>query len=262
LVESTTQSRDSKVFGLVQDDPAPPVAREGWPIVAGFALVSVLASLAAFRWLGPIGLAAVGGLCGALTLWCIWFFRDPHRKIPGAPFVVVSPADGVVVSIGEAPPPQELSLPAEAGGAKMTRVCVFMNVFNVHVNRMPVAGTILGAHYRPGKFFNASLDKASEHNERSSLSVRTPSGQVLAVVQIAGLIARRIVSKVAPGDTLRVGQRYGLIRFGSRVDVYVPPGSTIAATLGQKTVAGETIIAHLPAGREDGTDRRGDAARA
>ena len=128
----------------------------------------------------------------------------------------------------------------------MIRICIFMNVFNVHVNRTPVAPAITGDNYRPGKFFNASLDKASEHNERSSLALRTPSGHSLAVVQIAGLIARRIVSKVKVGDTLRAGQRYGLIRFGSRVDVYLPQGSVPSVTLTQKTVAGETVIARLP----------------
>jgi phosphatidylserine decarboxylase len=157
--------------------------------------------------------------------------------------LVISPADGVVVSVGPAAPPQELT--ADGLAPEMARVCVFMNVFNVHVNRSPVGGTVVGAHYRPGKFFNASLDKASEHNERSSLAIRTGGGQVLAVVQIAGLIARRIVSKVKVGDTRRAGQRYGLIRFGSRVDVYLPAGSEVLVRLGQVTVAGETVLARL-----------------
>jgi phosphatidylserine decarboxylase len=247
---------------IVPDDASPIIAREGWPIVAVFAIVSILLSAGAFRWFGPAGLAGAGAVCGALTLWCVWFFRDPPRRIPGEPGLVISPADGVVVSIGPAAPPAELAMGAEGGGEVMTRVCVFMNVFNVHVNRMPVAGTIVGVHYRPGKFFNASLDKASEHNERSSLTVRTSSGHVLAVVQIAGLVARRIISRVHAGDSLRVGQRYGLIRFGSRVDVYVPAGSVVAATLGQTTIAGETVIARLPSGRESTPDQRRDGVRA
>ncbi len=241
---TTTPTPALALSSSPKDDPAPPIAREGWPIVAVFELVSALASAGGMYWLGVPGLVVVGGICLVLTLWCLWFFRDPPRKTPGDPGAVISPADGVVVSIGPATPPPELELWASQTSG-MQRICIFMNVFNVHVNRSPVAGVITGAHYRPGKFFNASLDKASEHNERSSLAVRTADGQTLAVVQIAGLIARRIVSKVKPGDTLRAGQRYGLIRFGSRVDVYLPEGAVPGVALGQKTVAGETVIATL-----------------
>jgi phosphatidylserine decarboxylase len=227
------------------DDAAPPIAREGWPIVAAFVLLGALISGGAYFWLGIPGLVVVGAVAAALTLWCLWFFRDPPRKTPADPSLVISPADGVVVSIAPAAPPPELELWASQTEG-VQRVCIFMNVFNVHVNRSPVAGVITSAHYRPGKFFNASLDKASEFNERSSLAVRTVDGHVVAFVQIAGLIARRIVSKVKPGDHLRAGQRYGLIRFGSRVDVYLPKGSALSVTVGQKAVAGETVIASLP----------------
>jgi phosphatidylserine decarboxylase len=156
---------------------------------------------------------------------------------------VIAPADGVVVSVSPAPPPPELAIPEPSP----RRVCIFMNVFNVHVNRAPVAGTVSVAQYREGKFFNAALDKASEQNERFSIALRTSTGHVIGAVQIAGLVARRIVRKVKAGDPLRAGQRYGLIRFGSRVDVYIPAGSEVLVQLGQVTKAGETVIARLPA---------------
>jgi phosphatidylserine decarboxylase len=228
-----------------RDDAAPPIAREGWPIVAAFILLGAIISGGAYAWLGIAGLVPVAAVATVLSLWCLWFFRDPPRQTPADPSLIISPADGVVVSVGPATPPPELDLWASQTEG-MQRVCIFMNVFNVHVNRSPVGGIITAAHYRPGKFFNASLDKASEFNERSSLAVRTPEGQLVAFVQIAGLIARRIVSKVKPGDHLRAGQRYGLIRFGSRVDVYLPKGSAPSVSVGQKAVAGETVIATLP----------------
>jgi phosphatidylserine decarboxylase len=177
-----------------------------------------------------------------LTLWCLWFFRDPERRTPADSSLVIAPADGVVVMVSPANPPQELGIP----GQGLQRVCIFMNVFNVHVNRAPAAGVITAAAYREGKFFNASLDKASELNERFSVAMRTGSGHLIGFVQIAGLVARRIVRKVKPGDSLRAGQRYGLIRFGSRVDVYLPAGSEVLVKLGQATLAGETPIARLP----------------
>jgi phosphatidylserine decarboxylase len=188
----------------------------------------------------------VGVLCVLLTLWCLWFFRDPPRRTPVEAGLVIAPADGVVCMVSPALPPPELDLWASQSEG-VQRICIFMNVFNVHVNRAPVAGVITSAHYRPGKFFNAALDKASDLNERSSLAIRTAAGHTVAFVQIAGLIARRIVCKVKPGDTLRAGQRYGLIRFGSRVDVYLPKGSVVNVEVGQATVAGETVIAKLPA---------------
>jgi phosphatidylserine decarboxylase len=203
------------------------------------------AGLAALAWyFGGTGVGvAVAGIGLVLTLWCLWFFRDPARHAPADPGLVIAPADGVVVSVSPATPPPELGLTEPSP----QRVCIFMNVFNVHVNRAPVAGTITAAQYREGKFFNASLDKASEFNERFSIALRTPAGHVVGAVQIAGLVARRIVRKVKPGDSLRAGQRYGLIRFGSRVDVYIPAGSQVQVKLGQVTKAGETVIAQLPA---------------
>ncbi len=228
-------------LSILHDDPSPIIAREGWPIVAVFVLIGGVASAAAWHFAGaPVG-AVVGGIGLVLTLWCLWFFRDPARRTPSDASLVIAPADGVVVSVSPADPPGELGIP----GQGLQRVCIFMNVFNVHVNRAPAAGVITAAAYREGKFFNASLDKASEQNERFSVAMRTESGHAIGCVQIAGLVARRIVRKVKPGDTMRAGQRYGLIRFGSRVDVYLPPGSEVLVKLGQATLAGETPIARL-----------------
>jgi phosphatidylserine decarboxylase len=226
------------------DEPSPVIAPEGRPIVIGFVLVGAVVSAAAIWGLYRIGLERVGyviaGVVGLVCLWCLWFFRDPTRKIPAAPGVVVSPADGVVTLLGRARPPSEAGL-ADLG--EMDRVCVFMNVFNVHVNRAPVAGIVEDVHYFKGKFFNASMDKASLDNERMSLVLRTEEGTRLVAVQIAGLVARRIVCRVKAGALLSVGQRFGMIRFGSRVDVYLPEGYVPTVKLGEKTVAGETIIA-------------------
>lgn len=228
---------------VLPDDPAPIIAPEGRPIVLGFFLGGVFVSAVAIGGLYMIGLERfaypVPILALLLTLWCLWFFRDPPRRIPDVPGAFISPADGVVCLVDRAPPPPELGLPAEP----LDRVCVFMNVFNVHVNRAPAPGEVVRVEHRPGAFFNASLDKASEQNERLSLLLRLSDGAALPVVQIAGLVARRIVCRVKPGAHLRAGQRYGLIRFGSRVDVYLPPGSTVEARVGQRAVAGETILA-------------------
>jgi phosphatidylserine decarboxylase len=223
----------------------PIIAREGWPIVAIFILVAGLLTVAFYYLYPPLGyvMAPVGSV---LTLWCLWFFRDPKRTIPQIPGVIVSPADGVICQVSPATPPADLGL-TESATAGMTRVSVFMNVFNVHVNRAPCDCTVTKVAYHPGKFFNASLDKASEHNERNSLSLRCADGTIIACVQIAGLVARRIVLKKKEGDRLLAGQRYGLIRFGSRVDVYLPAGVPSRVSVGQRMVAGETIIAVLPA---------------
>lgn len=226
------------------DEPSPVIAPEGRPIVIGFVVVGAIVSAAAIWGLYRIGLERIGyviaGVVGLICLWCLWFFRDPARKIPAAAGVVVSPADGVVTLLGRARPPAETGM-ADLG--EMDRVCVFMNVFNVHVNRAPVAGVVEEVHYFKGKFFNASMDKASLDNERLSLVMRTASGARLVAVQIAGLVARRIVCRVKAGAALAVGERFGLIRFGSRVDVYLPAGYEPTVKLGDKTVAGETIIA-------------------
>ena len=176
-----------------------------------------------------------------LTLGVYLFFRDPERVPPTDTRAVVSPADGIVCMILQTPIPSAL----EAGNAPVWRVSVFMSVFNVHVNRMPAGGIVTKAHYIPGKFLNASLDKASEDNERHLYLMRTEDGQTLAFVQIAGLIARRILCLVREGQTLTRGERFGLIRFGSRVDVYLPPGVEPVVSVGQIMVAGETPVARL-----------------
>jgi phosphatidylserine decarboxylase len=177
------------------------------------------------------------------TAWCTYFFRDPPRVTPTRSGLVVSPADGVVQMIQPAVPPEELGL----GRQPLTRISVFMNVFDVHVNRTPVSGTVANLAYRPGKFFNASLDKASEFNERQAIRLRLEDGRDLAVVQIAGLVARRIRCDLKQGQAVRTGERFGLIRFGSRLDVYLPEGVSPLVAVGQTTIAGETVIADLAA---------------
>ena len=218
----------------LMDKPAPAIAPEGMPIVIGFVIGSALLTAAA-NWLawwlwgalaGRAAASSVGLVTGAITIWCVWFFRDPHRRIPragksgsgGTP--LISPADGVVCFVGPALPPAELKLP-EQERQGLARVSVFMNVFNVHVNRSPAAGKVERLAYRPGKFFNASFDKASSDNERMSMLLRLADGTGIVCVQIAGLIARRSVCRVREGAVLEPGERDGLIRFGSRVDVYV-----------------------------------------
>lgn len=209
-----------------------PMHPEGIKFVAIFAAVTLL-----LFWLWePLGWLGVG-----LTVWCYYFFRDPKRSVPVNAGLLVSPADGVVSLIERAVPPAELGMGPEA----LVRVSVFMSVFNCHVNRAPVAGRIIAKAYRPGKFLNASLDKASSDNERMSYALELPDGQVIVVVQIAGLVARRIVSFVDDGQGLRTGERIGLIRFGSRVDVYLPAGTDSKVLIGQKVIAGETILAEL-----------------
>ncbi len=209
-----------------------PMHPDGRRFVAIFAAVT----LALFVIAAPLGWIGV-----LLTIWCYYFFRDPERVTPARPGLVVSPADGIVSHVGPAVPPAELGFEA----VPLTRVSVFMSVFDCHVNRMPVAGRITAIAYRPGTFVNASLDKASEDNERNALAIKTESGARLAVVQIAGLVARRILCFAAQGDRLETGQRFGLIRFGSRLDVYLPPGVEPAVAVGQTAIAGETVIADL-----------------
>ena len=208
-----------------------PINRAGWPFIAAFAAGALLLWMAS-DFLGLIGLV--------LTLWCVYFFRDPDRMTPTRPGLIISPADGFVQRIDSAIPPMELDM----GDEPRARVCVFMNVFNVHVNRTPADGIIKRISYRPGKFLNASLDKASEDNERNSYLLELDGGkQDLAFVQIAGLVARRIVCQVSEGQPVAAGQRVGLIRFGSRVDVYLPKGVQPLVIEGQTAIAGETVIA-------------------
>lgn len=211
-----------------------PIHREGWRFLLIFALVT----LGLFLLWQPLGWIGLG-----LTVWCYYFFRDPRRVTPQREGLVISPADGVISLIEPAVPPPELGF----GDTSLTRVSVFMNVFNCHVNRVPVPGRILKIAYRPGKFLNASLDKASEDNERNALAVEMADGRMVAVVQIAGLVARRIVCEVEEGAQLATGDRFGMIRFGSRVDVYLPEGVEPLVCLGQTMIAGETVLADLSA---------------
>ncbi len=209
-----------------------PMHPEGRRFVAIFAVIALVLFLI---WT-PLGWIGVG-----VTVWCYYFFRDPQRTTPSREGLLVSPADGIVSLIEKAVPPAELGMADEA----LTRVSVFMNVFNCHVNRAPIAGEIAAVAYRPGKFLNASLDKASEDNERNSVCIQMNDGRQIAVVQIAGLVARRIVCFVDKGRTLGTGERFGLIRFGSRLDVYLPDGVQPMVSVGQSMVAGETVLADL-----------------
>ncbi len=209
-----------------------PLHPEGWRFVALFALVTLI-----LFWLwSPLGWIGV-----VLTAWCAYFFRDPARVTPAREGLVISPADGVVQMIAQVPPPPELTM----GDAPMTRISVFMNVFNVHVNRIPISGTIVDKAYIPGQFLNASLDKASVFNERNAVRLKMSDGRDIAFVQIAGLVARRIRCDIERNDAVRAGERFGLIRFGSRVDVYLPADVAPLVIVGQTTVAGETVLADL-----------------
>ena len=209
-----------------------PLHREGPKFVAIFAVVSIVLALI-WEPLGVIGLL--------LTVWCYYFFRDPERTVPMDEGQVVSPADGVVSLIEPAVPPTELGL----GEAALTRVSVFMSVFDCHVNRAPVAGEVTATAYRPGKFLSAELDKASEENERNGIVLTMADGTRLGVVQIAGLVARRILCEVEQGAMLDRGDRFGLIRFGSRLDVYLPDGTAPRVAIGQSMISGETVLAVL-----------------
>ena len=215
-----------------------PIHPEGYVFIALFAGVSLVLS-----WIWP----PLGWVGAVLTLWCAYFFRDPARVTPVLDGLVVSPADGIVCSIGNFAPPPELGL----GSEPIQRICVFMNVFDCHVNRAPVTGRISRIAYKPGMFLNADLDKASEDNERNGLVIDSPLGR-FGVVQIAGLVARRIVSFVQEGQSLGVGERFGLIRFGSRVDVYLPAGARVLVGIGSRAVAGETVLADY---RDSGSER-------
>lgn len=209
-----------------------PVHRAGWPFVLLFFAVAVVLG---FLWKPLFWLGLVA------TAWCAFFFRDPPRVTPLAPGLVVSPADGIVQSVSPRRPPAELGL----GDRPLPCVSVFMNIFDVHVNRTPVPGRVVRRIYRPGRFLNASLDKASEDNERLSFELQEPGGRRIGLVQIAGLVARRIVAFVPEGSELQPGDRVGLIRFGSRCDVYLPDGVVPQVCVGQRAIAGETVIARL-----------------
>jgi len=203
---------------------------EGWKFATIFFVVSILLSFIS------ITVSVVGYL---LTLFTLWFFRDPKRNTPIDTNLIISSADGKVCLLDEAYPPAEVSINQE----KMKRICVFMNVFNVHINRSPVSGTVKDIIYKEGQFLNASLDKASEKNERSSLIITSDNGAEIVVVQIAGLIARRILGFVSNNHNLHQGERFGLIRFGSRVDIYMPLDAITKCSIGDKVIAGESVLA-------------------
>jgi len=239
---------------VLPDQPAPIIAREGWPIVAIFVVVGAILTAGA-SWIHPIAGAAVGLVSLVLTVWCLWFFRDPARQIPADPSAVISPADGVICSIGPADALPELQLGESGKG--MLRVCVFMNVFNVHVNRMPLAGTVTRIVHSPGKFLNAAVEKASTENERCAMAIRLADGRVIGCVQIAGLVARRIVCFIREGEEIGVGDRFGLIRFGSRLDVYLPANVRPTIAVGARAIAGETILADVSASAVGATFKTG-----
>ena len=207
-----------------------PLHPEGWKFVAIFAV----ATLVLFWLWEPLGWLGV-----VLTVWCAYFFRDPPRVTPTRAGLVIAPADGVVQLVGPAVPPPELDM----GSDPRPRICIFMNVLNVHINRNPVDGEVVKLAYRPGSFLDASLDKASSENERQSIRLRGADGHDYAVVQIAGLVARRILCQLREGQSVRAGERFGLIRFGSRVDVYLDDGMVPLVIPGQTTVGGETVLA-------------------
>ena len=209
-----------------------PIHADGQKFIA----IGALATLVGFWLWQPLG-----WLLALVTIWIAYFFRDPPRVTPLRDGLVIAPADGKICAIEKVRPPAEMGL----GEAERVRISIFLNVFDVHINRAPVSGTIKRSIYVPGAFVNAALDKASEDNERRSTIIATPAGDEIAVVQIAGWIARRIVTFVNEGQSIGMGQRIGLIRFGSRADVYLPPGKTALVSIGQRAVGGETVLADL-----------------
>jgi len=207
-----------------------PIHPEGYPFIGGFALAAIV-----LLWLWP----PFGWLAVVATLWCVYFFRDPPRVTPVRDDILVAPADGVVSRVADAVPPAELEL----GERPLTRISIFMSVFNCHVNRSPLAGLVERIVYRKGAFVSADLDKASESNERNMFVIAAANGTRIGVIQIAGLVARRIVPFVREGENVAAGQRIGMIRFGSRVDVYLPEGTRSLVAEGQTAIAGETVLA-------------------
>ncbi|PTQ11606.1 phosphatidylserine decarboxylase family protein [Sphingomonas oleivorans] len=235
---------------LEQTSGTTPSVRWRWPavhpegrkfalIAGGITLIFALLAWETLAW--PMA---------GITIWVLAFFRDPVRSVPRGPGLIVAPADGLITMIERVPPPRELSGPDALGDEPMIRVSIFMSVFDVHINRSPIAGTIRRVVYISGKFLNASLDKASEDNERQHFLVEGADGTRIGFTQIAGLVARRIVPFVKPGDIVAAGQRVGLIRFGSRVDVYLPEGTAPKVALGQRSIAGETILGRIGDGEK------------
>jgi phosphatidylserine decarboxylase len=223
------------------------VAPEGWIVLIPMTLVGMLLAGGAVWWLTPQSVVGwvIAGAVLLLVLWGYWFFRDPDRR-PASddPEAVISPADGKVIKVDMAELPKELRASAAAMGVSgpLPRVSIFLNLFDVHVNRSISAGQISKIVYSPGQFVNASFDKASELNERSVVLMRDPRGRVLGFAQIAGLVARRIVNHLREGQTVAAGERFGLIRFGSRAEIWMPPGTEIRVSVGQRVRAGETVI--------------------
>jgi phosphatidylserine decarboxylase len=209
--------------------------RDGHKFILGFAV----ATLILFVLAPPLGWLAL-----ILTLACVYFFRDPERVTPARARLVISAADGKIAGVERVAPPRELAF----GDAQLTRISVFLSVLDVHIVRAPVAGKVVRSIYVPGKFLNAELDKASEENERRAMVIETATGEAIGVVLIAGLVARRIVTFLGEGASVTAGERIGLIRFGSRVDVYVPLAANILVTAGQISIGGETVLAELPSG--------------
>jgi phosphatidylserine decarboxylase len=215
----------------------PPIHREGYIFIGIFALLAFFSAMYS---------TFLGWVLFILTVWCIYFFRNPHRVVPVGDEFIVSPADGVVQKIEQCAPPEELNM----GPELRTRISIFLNVFNVHVNRVPARGVITTLNYRPGKFFNASLDKASIYNERQSVRMTLEDGRDIVFIQIAGLIAKRIVCELDEGQVVQAGERFGLIRFGSRMDVYLPEGVNPLVVPGQTMIGGETILGNLTSNEE------------
>ena len=224
-------------------DSLAPVHRDGHKFVAIALAVTLLLF---FIW------PALGWIAALVTLWIIYFFRDPDRVTPLRDGLVVAPGDGRISAIEKIRPPAELGI----GDAERWRISIFLSVFDVHINRAPIAGRIVRSLYVPGAFLNAALDKASEENERRVIVIETPSGVTVAVVQIAGLVARRIVTFLGEGDSVGIGERFGLIRFGSRVDTYLPPGTSALVNVGQRAVGGETVLADLKSSEPEREARR------
>ena len=231
------------IYKAITEEVLVPIHPAGWPFIFIFVVSSILITM---FW-PPFILPGV-----LLSLWCVYFFRNPVRTTPVTENFVVAPADGRVLSIGEASLPEDLDLP----DGEWRRVAIFMNVFDVHVNRAPVAGHVTATSYHKGAFLNASLDKASEANERQNIVMETSAGQLVGIVQIAGLVARRIILEAGVGDRLAVGQQFGIIRFGSRVDLWLPASTPVLVMPGQRTVAGETVIADLSGALVEPRDSR------
>jgi phosphatidylserine decarboxylase len=210
-----------------------PILDDGWRFIAVFAFVTFLAALTGVAWLfWPLLV---------LSLWSVFFFRDPPRGVPQEEGLLLAPADGLVQLVADAVPPVELGL----GDQPLTRVSIFLSVFDVHINRAPCAATVEVMAYRPGKFLSANADKASEENERMGIAFRCSDGRFVGCVQIAGWVARRIVCSIKPGQKVAAGERFGHIRFGSRTDLYLPPGARLLVAAGQRMIGGETVMAEL-----------------